>query len=556
MSRRDSKHSERFRGTTQYHDPPKRPPCLHCGKPMRIETRSKPRSLVGLPEDYDDVTSYYRCGQAGCPGTQEPLLIPGDPAAPPYGTFDYEVIAKACELRWRHHRTILEIVANFAELFGITVSQGTVGDWLKIYEIGCDGKYRPGVVEQMKANGGVILEIDLMKPLNGKKGLYTARDYRTSQSLGARKLPNQKHETIELFLAGIKASLEELGVPIAGIVSDAHTAQRIAVKVVFPGVPHCLCHFHFFNLVLKAPKELDSHLCTVVRAALRKLLDLKKYKAGRVAGTPYVPDGSLAAEVLGALSALANWVRRPKDPCLAGLEMYERVYDLSRVLQAAVESLEAGVVAMPEEKVIRRLCAKVDTIMNEQAGVAAELGRVRGHLADLVPILDNLETSPEEGLKQLRNLRDRIRNARLTPQCGDAERKFAEEFMKFVRTKGELLFNYKRVPGAPTTNNDQELFYKQLKHFLRRVVGHAAANVYLLAHGERMVFVNPAETFEGIVEILRAVDYPAAREKISSERKVRDRMSLLMHIPERWGERIKKMYQILEDLKHLIPAIT
>ena len=128
--------------------------------------------------------------------------------------------------------------------------------------------------------------------------------------------------------------------------------------------------------------------------------------------------------------------------------------------------------------------------------------------------------------------------------------------MKFVRTKGELLFNYKRVPGAPTTNNDQELFYKQLKHFLRRVVGHAAANVYLLAHGERTVFVNPAENFEGIVEILRAIDYSAAREKIASERKARDRMSLLMHLPERWGEKIKKMYQILEDLKHLIPAIT
>jgi transcriptional regulator with XRE-family HTH domain len=556
MARRDSNHSERFRGTTKFHDPPERPPCLHCGKPMRIETRSKPRLLVGLAEDYDDVTSYYRCGRLRCPGTQEPLLVTGDPAAPPYGTFDYEVIAKACEIRWRHHRTILEIVADFAGQFGITVSQGTVGDWLKIYEIGCDGKYRPGVVDQMKANGGVIVEIDLMRPLNGKKGLYTARDYRTSQPLGARKLPNQKHEMIEPFLRGIKASLEELGVPVAGIVSDAHTAQRIAVNVVFPGVPHCLCHFHFFNLVLKAPKELDSHLCTVVRTALRKLPDIAKYKDGQAAGTPHVPDGSLAAEVLDALRALANWSRRPKDPCLAGLELYERVSDLSGVLRAAVERLEAGAVAIPEEKVIRRLCARVDTIVNEQAGVAAELGRVRGYLADMVPILDDLETSPEEGLRQLRRLRDRIRKARLSPQCGGAEREFAEELMKFVRTKGELLFNYKRVPGAPTTNNDQELFFKQLKHFLRRVVGHAAANVYLLAHGERMVFVNPGETFESILEILRSVDYPAAREKIASERKSRDRMSLLMHIPERWGEKIKKMYQILEELTHLTSAIT
>ena len=102
-------------------------------------------------------------------------------------------------LRWRHHRTILEIVADFAEQFGITVSQGTVGDWLKIYEIGCDGKYRPGVVEQMKANGGVISEIDLMKPLNGKNGLYTARDYRTSQSLGAASSPTRSTRPLHRF---------------------------------------------------------------------------------------------------------------------------------------------------------------------------------------------------------------------------------------------------------------------------------------------------------------------------------------------------------------------
>ncbi|MHA1620448.1 MAG: hypothetical protein ACTSVZ_14320, partial [Promethearchaeota archaeon] len=38
---------------------------------------------------------------------------------------------------------------------------------------------------------------------------------------------------------------------------------------------------------------------------------------------------------------------------------------------------------------------------------------------------------------------------------------------KFIRTKGEMLFNFKKVEGAPTTNNSHELKFKQLKHFLR-----------------------------------------------------------------------------------------
>jgi hypothetical protein len=529
---------------------------VHCGKPMRVETHSPPRRLVGLPEDYDIVVPYYRCGQLGCPGTREVLVVPENPFAPPYSSFDYEVIAKACELRWRHHRTMQEIAGDLAEHFGITVSLGTVGDWLKLYEIGCEARYRPEAVEKMQANGGVIIAVDCMKPLKGSRGLTTARDALTGQFLGSRKLPSEDHVAIGHFLEGVQADIAVLGIPVLGIISDALPAQRIAIEAVFPGVPHCLCHFHFFALVLKAPKELDSHLCTGLRAALRKLPELKRYRAGGAGGTPYVPPGTVAAGVLEALGALANWSRRPKDPCFAGLELFERVQDVLGVLQAAAGKLDAGAVAMAEERVVRRLCARVEAIATRQAAAAAELARVRGHLARLAAILDDCEAAPDEGLRQLRRLRDQLRKDRLAPGRGEAERTFAEELMKFVRTKGVLLFNYRRVSGAPRTNNDLELCYKQLKHFLRRVIGQAAANAYLLAHGERMVFVNPAENFNGILAILQAVDQPAARKMIAQGRRSRDRMSLVMHNPEKWEEKINKIYQILEGLEYRITTVS
>jgi hypothetical protein len=549
MARHKPVYSGRFHGTVKRNDLPKRPLCKHCGKPMRVKTHSKSRPVDGLAEQYDYMDVYYRCGQFECPGTREPLFSPPSLDVPPYGNFDYEVIAKAAEFRWRHHRTIKEIVSDFAEQYGITVSPATVGDWLKFYEIGCEGKYRPGVVEQMQANGGIILTVDVMKPLKGREGLATAHDELTGQALGSRKLASEDHEAIAAFLERVKATIKELGVPVLAIISDALVAQRMAIDAVFPGVPHCLCHFHFFNLVLKAPKELDSHVCTATRAALRKLPDLKKYNAGRAAGAPYVPGGSLADEVLDTLRALANWTRRPRDPCFTGLVLFERVKDVLGILRAAVEALDAGAVKMGEEKVIRCLATGVEAIASARGEAAAELGRVRGTLADLAAILSDLESSPEEGLRKLRKLRDRIRKARFAPGRGDAERAFAGELMKFVRTKGDLLFNYKRVPGAPRTNNKHELTYMQLKHFLRRVIGQAAANTYLLAHGERMVFVNPAESFDGIVGILRTMNYAAAREKIAKERKSRDRLSVVMHNPEKWEEKIKKMYKILKDLE-------
>ncbi|MHA1732180.1 MAG: hypothetical protein ACTSU5_09555, partial [Promethearchaeota archaeon] len=117
----------------------------------------------------------------------------------------------------------------------------------------------------MRANGGVVLTIDGMAPLRGRQGLHVAYDYFTGQTLGAKKLPNQRQDTIAEFLQTIEKRLEaELGVPVLAVVSDALPSQRLAIERVFPGVPHCLCHFHFFNLVLLAPKALDSHVVTQV----------------------------------------------------------------------------------------------------------------------------------------------------------------------------------------------------------------------------------------------------------------------------------------------------
>lgn len=118
--------------------------------------------------------------------------------------------------------------------------------------------------------------------------------------------------------------------------------------------------------------------------------------------------------------------------------------------------------------------------------------------------------------------------------------------MQFVGTKGELLFNYKLVEGAPKTNNDQELKIKQLKHFLRRVIGHAAASSFLLNHGERLIFVNPKESVSGILEILKSVDYGEVQKRIAAERNPRDRMPLLMHRPDEWNLFLKETSLLFE----------
>ncbi|MHA1733393.1 MAG: hypothetical protein ACTSU5_15710, partial [Promethearchaeota archaeon] len=245
--------------------------CEHCGRRKAIKTRTAWHNYVDLDANKACRATVRRCGDPFCPGHKEYVTVEV-PDVPPKADFSYAVQAMVCELRWRYKHTYEEVIAEMKARFQIAMSLNTVENILRIYELGCALKYRPVVVEKMRANGGVIVTVDGMAPLQGRQGLYVAYDYLTGQTLGARKLPNQRQDTIAEFLEAIKDRVEaELGVPVLAVVSDALPSQRLAVEQVFPDVPHCLCHYHFFNLVLLGPKGLDSHVVTQVRSTLRRL---------------------------------------------------------------------------------------------------------------------------------------------------------------------------------------------------------------------------------------------------------------------------------------------
>ncbi len=375
----------RFRGTVRQVAYDKRPLCGKCLKPMRIASHSKRRMAIGVTEDYASTTAYYWCGNPACSAFKRNPVHPGNPHVPPDGSYDWEVIVEVCVLRWSRHCTYEEITAEIATRCGIGMSLATVERFLKTYEIACEARYRPEYITRIKVNGGIILAIDGIDPLKGEKGIYGAHNALTGLPLGAKKLPNQKQESIADFLRSTAARVErELHVQIKGIISDAHQSQRLAIGEVFPGVPHCLCHFHFYKLVLKAPMVLDSHLLTGTRAALRRLFDLRRFEEQRASGKGTA--GGFLGRIIDALLALSNWSRRPKDPVFTGLEMYGRVKGTFGVLEAAIVKLDAGAIAIPEDKAIRRLSKHLEEIVDSSKEMAAELARIKVGIAGLKDI--------------------------------------------------------------------------------------------------------------------------------------------------------------------------
>jgi len=544
-----SKYLPRHNGTTKTISLDERPICKHCRNPMKIVSSTVVGPIVGLTDNYDVQKYYYQCGRALCDGGDEKPIKPKNTIYPPKSDYDYEVYAKVAEFRWRRKLTYEEIINAMKKDFGIVLNLATIERMLKTYEIGCSQKYKPKYIKNIQKNGGILLTVDGMLPLKGNPPLYTTRDEFTGLKIHSKRLTSESTRQIKAYLISAKLRIEtELGVEVIGIISDAHPKQRKAIAEVFPGVPHCLCHYHFYKYVFRAPKDLDSNLMTQTRKFLRGLYYLNKEKIYANQGKHWEPNFSFTKDVLTVLRSLSNWKSRPKDPYFVGAELFSRLADMSVLLEKLIAKIDAAGKHFEDEKVIRGLYLKIKEYINANQDKKRELETIKVYLSEIKDILDEEKASAANALDLLEGYCKKLARLRLREDCGLVEAQFIEELTKYVETKGELLFNFKRIEGAPKTNNSHELSFKQLKHFLRKMIGFRTAKSYLLSHGEYIIFVDPQESFEGILEIFKNMDYTKARQLIRSERTSRDSIRFVMHDLIKWNSKLQDLKQKANEL--------
>ena len=539
-----SKYLPRHNGTTKTIGFDERPICRHCEKPLKIVSSTVVGPIVGLTENYNVQKYYYQCGQALCDGGEDKPIQARNTIYPPKSDYDYEVHAKVAEFRWKHKLTYEEIIARMQKDFGIILNLATTERMLKSYEIGCSQKYKPEYMQKIQENSGILLTIDGMQPLKGNSPLYTTRDEFTGLKIHAKRLTSESTKQIKEVLLAAKQRIEtELEVEVIGIMSDAHPKQRRAIAEVFPGVPHCLCHYHFYKYVFKAPKDLDSNLMTQTRKFLRHLYYLNKEKLYDNQGKHWEPESSFTKELLKVLTALSNWKPRPNDPIFVGVELFSRLNDVLVLLEDLIPKIDAVGTPFGDENVIRGLYLKIKEYIRANQDKKRELDVIKSYLANIKDILDDEKASADTALRLMENYCKKLTTRQLRNDCGLVETQFIEELTNYVETKGELLFNYKRIEGAPKTNNLHELSFKQLKHFLRKIIGFRTAKSFLLSHGEHIIFVDPKESFEGILYIFKHMDHAKARELIRSKRTSRDSIRFVMHDLMKWNLKLDDLKQ-------------
>ena len=111
--------------------------------------------------------------------------------------------------------------------------------------------------------------------------------------------------------------------PVAGVISDGQQTIRKAVVRCWPGVPHQLCHFHYFRETAKPIFEADWHAKTALKQQLRGVRPIER----ALEGQEYEQTAAMRGYCLAVRSALTDDGHPPL--CACGLKLHDRLTQIS-----------------------------------------------------------------------------------------------------------------------------------------------------------------------------------------------------------------------------------
>ena len=199
-----------------------------------------------------------------------------DALALPGFTFGLDIVIAVGHLRLARHQTLDEVHQRLLERLsplGLSISRREV---LYLFEAYCtlvraakpakEGPEWQAWLQQVEANGGIILSIDGIQPDNGNVTIYVVRDVLTGRLLCAEIVTESSTEVIKALLRPVV----DLQVPVLAVMSDAQRSVSRAMKALWPKVPHQLCQFHYLREASKLMYELDRTTRTTMRKSMQR----------------------------------------------------------------------------------------------------------------------------------------------------------------------------------------------------------------------------------------------------------------------------------------------
>jgi hypothetical protein len=216
--------------------------CPDCHAPLKVlKTRVKTVHTLHLGS-FTAQETVQHCDQ--CPNPSFYAAEALQTLAPAGSTVGYDVVNYVGQGLFVRHRRAPEIVTELAAQ-NIDLSPSEVlylGKKFVVYLALAHRQSAPRLKKAFRAKGGYILHLDGLGEGGGPR-LMSSLDSLSEIVLGNVKVPSENTAAIVRFLKLIK---RRYGVPVA-IVHDLGAGLLAAVKIVFPGVPDFICHFHFLR---------------------------------------------------------------------------------------------------------------------------------------------------------------------------------------------------------------------------------------------------------------------------------------------------------------------
>jgi hypothetical protein len=216
------------------------------------------------------ITNYYRCLNPKCELNDAfPAVFPAVLNRRQHGL---DVWAKIIQHHFKHHLNYALISEMMWDDWQVSVSESQVRIVSEYFEAAGTLYLNQRVQDDIKSNGYMIISLDGAQPVRGEPSLWNFSDTLSGHTLTNRLLENASGEKLVVILQELE---KQLGVPIAGMISDKQGNIVKARELFRPFLPHAYCQFHFLDHIDAPIVAKDSHLHMILRETVRNFAIVK-----------------------------------------------------------------------------------------------------------------------------------------------------------------------------------------------------------------------------------------------------------------------------------------
>jgi hypothetical protein len=294
--------------------------CEQCGQPLWVAHHGH-RTVATLTGLWDLTLVVRQCVQPDCPRYHQTLRPEEEGRwALPHGEFGLDVIILIGTWRFREHRSVPEM-HQALQARGISIALRSVTHLMHRYEelVALRVADHERIKARLQKQERVILALDGLQPDVGHEVLWVIRDCLSEEILLARPLLSSTQGDLTALLTEVKEQLDQLQVPVTGVISDGEETIGSAVAFVFPTVPHQLCQFHYLKDAIDPLYEADRHAKTQLKKHMRGIRPIERALEER--SDP--KSEAIRGYCLAVRSALTDDGRSPIAP--SGLKLHDRL---------------------------------------------------------------------------------------------------------------------------------------------------------------------------------------------------------------------------------------